>query len=220
MFCNNISNRNNLVEDIKHYISKNDIEMNDKPFYFAFNNKIYDLKRGCFIKPCYKDYISITCGFDYDEFEDKNRVCELDAIINTIFTNSELKEYYLETLSTGLCGQQIENLFIATGAGGNGKSLLNSLMMKAVGAYGYKIPSSLLMAPIKDGGNPQVANLHKKRFVLGQEPDKSKAICSSTMKELTGDDSINTRKLYSGDCSIKLNLSLFIEANELPKWMK
>ena len=50
MFCNNISNRNNLVEDIKHYISKNDIEMNDKPFYFAFNNKIYDLKKGCFIK--------------------------------------------------------------------------------------------------------------------------------------------------------------------------
>jgi P4 family phage/plasmid primase-like protien len=217
MFCNNISNRNNLVEDIKHYISKNDIEMNDKPFYFTFNNKIYDLKKGCFIKPCYKDYISITCGFDYDEFEDKNRVCELDLIINTIFTNPELKEYYLETLSTGLCGQQIENLFIATGAGGNGKSLLNSLMMKAVGSYGYKIPSSLLMAPIKDGGNPQVANLHKKRFVLGQEPDKSKAICSSTMKELTGDDSINTRKLYSGECSIKLNLSLFIEANELPK---
>ena len=32
MFCNNISNRNNLVEDIKHYISENDIEMNDKPF--------------------------------------------------------------------------------------------------------------------------------------------------------------------------------------------
>ena len=55
------------------------------------------MKKGCFIKPCYKDYISITCGFDYDEFEDKNRVCELDLIINTIFTNPELKEYYLET---------------------------------------------------------------------------------------------------------------------------
>ena len=40
------------------------------------------------------------------------------------------------------------------------------------------------------------------------------------MKELTGDDSINTRKLYSGECSIKLNLSLFIEANELPKMDK
>ena len=37
------------------------------------------------------------------------------------------------------------------------------------------------------------------------------------MKELTGDDSINIRKLYSGNCSIKLNLTLMVECNELPK---
>jgi len=71
----------------------------------------------------------------------------------------------------------------------------------------YKIPSSTLLAPIKDGGNPQIANLDKKRFALAQEPDKKKAICSSTMKELTGDDNINTRKLYSGECEVKLTLS-------------
>jgi phage/plasmid-associated DNA primase len=56
-------------------------------------------------------------------------------------------------------------LFIGTGAGGNGKSLLNSLMMKAIGQYGYKIPSSTLLAPIKDGGNPQIANQDKKLSV-------------------------------------------------------
>ena len=191
--------------------------MDNKPFYFAFTNKIYDLKKGAFTKPDYKDYISITCGYDYDDYKDKNVEKELDNIINTIFTNSEVKDYYLSCLCTGLYGAQIENLFIATGAGGNGKSLLNSLMMKAIGSYGYKIPSSVLMAPIKDGGNPQVANLHKKRFALGQEPNKNQSICSSTMKELTGDDSINTRKLYSGECEVKLNASLFIECNELPK---
>jgi len=217
MFCNNVTNRNSLVEDIKHYITKTNIELDDKPYYFAFNNKIFDLKKGEFIKPDYMDYITITCGYDYDDYEDSNHVSELDAIINTIFTNPELKNYYLECLSTGLCGQQIENLFIATGAGGNGKSLINSLMMKAVGEYGYKMPSTLLMSPIKDGANPQVANLNKKRFTLTQEPDKSQSICSSTMKELTGDDSINTRKLYSGNCSIKLNLTLMVECNELPK---
>ena len=42
-----------------------------------------------------------------------------------------------------------------------------------------------------------------KRFTLTQEPNESQSICSSIMKELTGDDSINTRKLYSGNCSIK-----------------
>ena len=38
----------------------------------------------------------------------------------------------------------------------------------------YKIPSSLLLQPIKEGANPAVANIHKKRFCLSQEPDKTK----------------------------------------------
>ena len=54
------------------------------------------------------------------------------------------------------------------------------------------MPSTLLMSPIKDGANPQVTNLNKKWFTLTQEPDKNQSICSSTMKELKGDDSINT----------------------------
>jgi P4 family phage/plasmid primase-like protien len=217
LFCNNVNTRNNLVEDIKHHISKTNIKLDDKPLLFVFNNKIYDLGKGQFIKPNPNDYLTVSCGYDYVDYYDDDKVIELNRIIDTIFTNPEVKNYYMQCLSTGLYGSRLENLIIATGAGGNGKSVLDSLMMKAVGSYGYKIPSSTLLAPIKDGGNPQIANLDNKRFVLAQEPDKSKPICSSTMKELTGDDTINSRKLYSGDCEIKLKLSLFMECNQLPK---
>ena len=216
MFCNSVHFRNNLIEDIKHHITTN-VKLDDKPFLFVFNNKIYDLQKGEWKKPNPYDYLTVSCGYDYIEYYDENNIIELNNIIDTIFTKPDVKNYYLECLSTGLYGAQVENLFIATGAGGNGKSLLNSLMMKAIGPYGYKLPSSVLMAPIKDGGNPQIANINKKRFCLGQEPDKNKTICSSTMKELTGDDSINSRKLYSGECEVKLTASLFIECNELPK---
>jgi P4 family phage/plasmid primase-like protien len=217
LYCNTVNMRNNLVEDIKHHITKPSIKLDDKPLLFVFNNKIYDLGQGQFIKPNPNDYLTVSCGYDFVEYYDDDNVIELNRIIDTIFTNPEVKNYYLQCLSTGLYGSQVENLFIGTGAGGNGKSLLNSLMMKAIGSYGYKIPSSTLLAPIKDGGNPQIANLDNKRFALAQEPDKNKPICSSTMKELTGDDTINTRKLYSGECEIKLKLSLFLECNELPK---
>jgi len=210
-FCNHVQNRNHLVDDIKHSITKYNIVLDNKPFLFAFTNKIYDLQNKKFITPSYDMYITITCGYDYEDFYSNDNTNELNRIIDTIFTNPQVKDYYLQCLSTGLYGSQVENLFIGTGAGGNGKSLLNSLMMKAIGQYGYKIPSSTLLAPIKDGGNPQIANLDKKRFALAQEPDKNKAICSSTMKELTGDDNINTRKLYSGECEVKLTLSLFLE---------
>jgi phage/plasmid-associated DNA primase len=57
------------------------------------------------------------------------------------FSCDIIRDYYLEILCTGLSGLQLENLFICTGAGGNGKGLLNSLMIKCFGDYGYIIPS-------------------------------------------------------------------------------
>ena len=50
--------------------------------------------------------------------------------------------FTFEILSTGLYGKTIQHFFVAKGVGGNGKSVINSLMMKCVGSYGYKLPSS------------------------------------------------------------------------------
>jgi phage/plasmid-associated DNA primase len=57
-------------------------------------------------------------------------------------------------LSTGLYGFQIENLFIATGEGRNGKGLINGLVLVMLGEYGYVLPSHVLMELIKTGANP------------------------------------------------------------------
>jgi phage/plasmid-associated DNA primase len=42
----------------------------------------------------------------------------------------------------GYVRYSLENVFIGTGVGGNGKSLLNDLAMKTFGEYGYKLNSS------------------------------------------------------------------------------
>ena len=139
----------------------------------------------------------------------------MNEILDTIFPITAIKDYYLSCLSTGLCGLQQEYCFIATGTGGNGKSLINSLMMKTLGAYGYKLPSHILLAPIKSGANPEVANMHNKRFVLTQEPNTNKKVCCSTLKEVTGDKTLNVRDLYSSKCSISLVESFFVECNGL-----
>ena len=218
VYCNNVSSRNNLVEDIRHHITKTNIKLDNKPYLFAFNNKIYDLKLGKFIIGNPNDYLTISTNYDYDDYYDLDNLTYLkEEYLKTIFTNEDVLNYYLSVLSTGLYGERIENLFISTGKGGNGKSALDSLMMSCIGNYGYKIPSSLLLQPIKEGANPAVANIHKKRFCLSQEPDKTKKICTSTMKELTGDSTINSRSLYSDNCKVELNLTLVLECNELPK---
>lgn len=208
--------RNAIIEDIVKFISNNNIVFDNNPYLFAFNNCVYDLKQGEFITPQPKFYITKTAGYNYEKDYDNNLETELDAIIDTIFPDKEVKEYYLIILSTGLCGLQLENLFIATGTGGNGKSLINSQFMRTLGAYGYKLPSHILLAPIKSGANPEVANMNNVRFILTQEPNQNKKICCSTLKEITGDKTLNVRDLYSSKCSINLTGTTLLEANEIP----
>ena len=110
----------------------------------------------------------------------------------------------------------MENIFISTGSGGNGKSLVNGMMMKTIGGYSYKLPSSVVMDALKTGANPEVANLYNKRFALVQEPDSKRPMCASTLKELTGDSELNVRKMYSNECIISLCLTLALECNKIP----
>jgi|SaaInlStandDraft_5_1057022.scaffolds.fasta_scaffold06661_3 phage/plasmid-associated DNA primase len=215
-----ISFREKLVKDIKIHITNNDIKWNTNHMLFSFKNKIYDLELGNFIIPNPLDYININTGYNYEDIHDlDSKKKDLYKLLKTIFKDDIIRDYYLEILATGLCGTQLENLFIATGAGGNGKGLLNSLMMNCIGNYGYILPSSVLATPLKLGGDPQVFGLNGKRFVLCSEPDSKKDICCSTIKDLTGDGKINVRDNYgtSDDCGITINMSLIMECNDLPR---
>lgn len=207
--------RKNIVEDVLNKIMRNYVVFNNDPLLFAFNNKIYDLEHDIFIPSRYDQYISYTCGYNYSNYYPTTRINELKQLIITIFPNEKIRDYYMFILATGLCGIQLEYLFIATGIGGNGKSLINALAMKTFGAYAYKLGSAVLMNPIKGGANPEIANLDKKRFVIVQEPQGT--VCSSTSKELTGDGVINGRVCFSNECAVILVLTLVVECNVIPK---
>lgn len=212
----NSSVRKPIIEDVTAFITNNNIEFDSNPYLFAFTNCVFDLKLNKFVTPEPTFYITKTTGYSYENNYSKNNITKLNELIDTIFPDQEVKEYYLGILATGLCGLQIENCFIATGTGGNGKSLINSLMMKTCGQYAYKLPSDVLLSSIKTGPNPEVANMNNIRFVLTQEPNNKKKICCSTLKEITGDKTLNVRELYSSKCSIKLTNTTLIEANEIP----
>ena len=210
-----VGNRNEIISDIVKFVSNNHIEFDNNPYLFAFENAVFDLNQNKFIEPSPSQHITKTSGYSYNFDYDDSIEGALNEILDTIFPITAIKDYYLSCLSTGLCGLQQEYCFIATGTGGNGKSLINSLMMKTLGAYGYKLPSHILLAPIKSGANPEVANMHNKRFVLTQEPNTNKKVCCSTLKEVTGDKTLNVRDLYSSKCSISLVESFFVECNGL-----
>lgn len=217
--CRNVRQRSNLVADIINKITNADITWDDDPFKLCFTNKIYDLKTGKWEKTNYRDYISQTTGYDWNDYELQQRTIELKKLLDTIFPDAKIRDYYLTALATGLYGVQQENINIATGVGGNGKSLLNELMLTAAGNYGYKLTKEVLQADdSKLGASPEVANLHNMRFVLTCEPKRSKCINTATMKEITGNPTLNARQLYKNVPvgGVLLKLTLFLEANKLP----
>lgn len=208
--------RKDIVKDIIIMTTNNDIQFDNEPHLFAFKNAVFDLRTAQEIKPAPEQYLSITCGFRYDREYNLGLKNELNEILISIFPNPAIRNYFLHILATGLSGVQMENLFIYTGVGGNGKSLLNSLFLKLLGDYGYKLPSSVIQGDMKTGANPEIANLHKKRYVVAQEPDRKKKLSCAIIKEITGDKTINARQLYSGNTKTELNLTLCVECNDKP----
>jgi P4 family phage/plasmid primase-like protien len=211
----NSGKRDGFIKDILIEISK-DVKFDTHSHLFAFENCIFNTDTLAFESPNFEDYISLTTGFDYDNNYDENLVQELDKFINTIFPDPELKSFYLSVLSSGLQGKNLEKFIIASGSGGNGKGVINELALDLFGQYGYVLNNTVLLRALGSGPNPEIANLHNKRFVISREPNSKYKINTSMMKDLTGGNQIKARALYSNDSNVFLRLSLILECNKKP----
>jgi len=204
------------ISDIIAFSTNNNIKFDSDKHLFAFNNKIYDLENQCFIEPDPSQYISKSCGYDYDDNYDEKYKPDLTKVIDSVFPDKDIKDYYLTFLATGLSGIHMEEFMIATGVGGNGKSMINGLMMTTIGEYGYEVPSTCFTKEIKDGANPELARLNGVRFALTSEPDSKKKFSCSAIKSITGNETLPVRLLHSNNVGIDLVCSLVCEANDVP----
>jgi phage/plasmid-associated DNA primase len=212
------TDKNNIFREAMEILFDRDfIQKLDKtPYLFAFTNCVFDLRTGQQVQGRKDDYILTTAGYDYVDADTTDLKTELMELINTIHRNPNIRDYYLTILATGLCGLQLQKFIVATGTGGNGKSIINSLTLDCVGDYGYKLGASVLQTKIQTGANPELAGLHKKRFVLIQEPEQDKRLIASVLKVITGDKSINARQLYSTNTKTELNNTTLMECNKNP----
>ena len=209
--------RSSYIKDILTFLSNDKIDWDNKPTLFVFENAVIDLTTGEKITPNPEDYLSISCGYNWEQYDPVKEKTLLELLYG-IFPDDLVRHHYLEILSTGLCGFQQEKFFVATGKGGNGKSLLNALMLFTCGKYAYTLPSEFVLTPIKTGANPEVANLDGIRFALTQEPKATRRIVCSVVKEITGNPTINARALYSSKCVVYLRLTLVMECNDMPRY--
>ena len=204
------------AEMIKSICSKicNDKQQWDlNPYMFVFKNCVFDLKLGKKVEPNPLDFMATCCGWDYDE---NYKDTEIVKVIDTIQRDKGVRDYLMKAYYSCMVGIQSRNVFIFTGTGGNGKSVLDELLLSMLGDYAYALPKTLLTVPFKDGANPEAIALHNKRCVLVSEPDANKNICCSSLKALSGDSKISSRKLYGEVESVNIIATNIVECNTPP----
>ncbi len=193
----------------------------DENFYLiAFNNGIYDLKRGEMREGRPDDYVTLSTRINKIEFsEEHEQWPELSKFIYTIFPNEEKREYFMTFLATCLQGLNAEEKFrVWTGTGSNGKSKLEELFTASFGEYTIKFPITLLTGKraASNACSPELVKAKGKRIGYFVEPSEGEKINAGLMKEFTGGDKIYARGLNKDPIEFKPQFKLSLLCNDVP----
>ena len=211
--------KSDLVKMYKEVNTNDQLKFDDKWFLLGFNNIVYDLQYECFRDYKYDDFMVTTTGYDWME-PTKGEIETINKLLYQIMPNDDERELYLQIMSSCLDGKTIEKCIIYNGSGGNGKGMINDLLLIALGEYGFIGNNSILFEHCKMGSNPEKANMHKKRLVLFREPPETKKFENSIIKELTGGGTFSARGHHETTTKKELNLTMIIECNKKPLFVE
>jgi P4 family phage/plasmid primase-like protien len=217
--------RNNIMTECKYKFNDESIriKLDTNPYLMGFKNGVLDLNTLQFRDGKPDDYISKSTGYDFIPYDDF--AMELNPIQNylgKVFVDPELREYCIQYCAKLLKGMNSDKTFLILSgeSGDNSKSILIELLEKVLGEYMIKLPTSLVTGKrsASSGCTPELVRLSGGvRFAILQEPDGTDAFNIGIIKELTGNDTMYVRGLFSEGVEIKPQLKMGIVCNKLPR---
>ena len=214
-----VNRQKDIIKVSEIFLTRRDIQFDANRDLLGFNNGVYDLIQHKFRKAKPTDYVSMTCGYDYNPVIDTVKMTKMRELLATIIPNEENLKLLLEVLSGGLTGRVIEKFVLLNGGGRNGKGLIIEFCEIIFGDYGLIYGNTaILTEDEKTGGNPEKAKLHRKRIVGFKEPDAEKQLLNANIKSLTGGGNVSGRMLYSNNTNVVLCMIMIMECNDKPKF--
>lgn len=195
--------------------------LNSNDHLIGFENGVYDLELDQFRDGRPEDMISISTGNFYQEYDGEDEVIgEIMEFMEQLFPEPDLRKYVWHMLAASLYGvNDLEKFWFFTGAGGNGKSKLITLMELSFGKYTVSFPSQLLTQarPQANAATPAMHRAVHSRFGTFQELEQQSNLNIAFFKQITGGDKLPVRGLYEGMTDFKPKFNLVICCNHLPK---
>lgn len=211
----NPSFKSNIIREAceQFYDEKFNQEINSNEYLIAFENGVLDFTET--VKSAKEDYkapifrdgkpedkITISTGYDYNVYTYDDPIVQ-DVIVHfkKVLTNTNVRNYFWRYASSILVGKNRDKVlpFFTGPRGNNGKSITISMFEKALGDYCKKVSYSMLTQTRVSSGapTPDLVMCQYARMVVCQEADANVKIAAGSVKELTGNDSMQMRRMFS-----------------------
>lgn len=184
----------------------------------GFEDVLWDHKIGAFREGRPEDWVSFSVGYPAPKEPSACQLADWERFFASVYRDVALRRYVIGRLGACLDGRTClddHNVFLLTGSGGNGKSIMMRLVQRALGQY-YKSVSIAAFTQKRTahtGADPVFAGLRGVRFVATEEPDGSEKLNGALVKEISGGGEITARALYSAPISFRGQFYLWFAAN-------
>ena len=173
--------------------------LDNNPYLLGVQNGVVDLKKGTLLSPDPNLLVTKYCNIGFDSEAKCPQFC---AFLEQVVPIKEQRDFLVIVLGYFLTGLSTEQLwFFFHGVGSNGKSVLITLLENLMGDYATKIPTEMLMQHNRSsaGAAPDLLLLQGKRLVFCNETKEGQRLDDARLKDLTGNDTIIGRPLYSNN---------------------
>lgn len=133
--------------------------------------------------------------------------------------DKDLIRYIQKAVGYSLTGSTAEQCaFFLYGTGRNGKSTFIDVIRAVLGDYAANIQPETIMVRSSQSSavNSDIARLKGARLVTSVEPNEGVRLNEGLLKQLTGDDTVTARKLYSAEFEFKPEFKLWMATNHKP----
>jgi putative DNA primase/helicase len=190
-------------------------KLDSNPWLFNVENGTLDLERGVLRDHRRADLITKLAPVRYDAAAE----CPIwDAfLLRAMNQSTGLVAYLQRMVGYALTGSVREHsLGFFFGGGANGKSTFLSTIHAMLGDYATPASRGLLFRGKGERHATELATLHSKRFVTCSEIGAGQAFDEALVKDLTGGDPINCRRMREDEWSFLPTHKLFIAGNHKP----
>ena len=143
--------------------------------------------------------------------------------LNRIQPDPAVRHFLRRALGYSITGSTRERrLFVCHGVGRNGKTTLLELVRDIIGeGFCQVLPSELLMARKNQShagsASPDLAALHGTRYVICAETDQGGRLNEGRVKWLTGDDTVQARRLFEAPFTFTPSHTVWLTTNHRPQ---